>query len=86
MYKSDTLVSTDLKEALRKAAAPLEDVPASKQDWHPGSDDKVLDLGPKRYLKAFILLKDWVEKNLDIYKVGLHVLIVARTRLTPKLV
>lgn len=28
------------------------------------------DPGPKKYLKAFILLRDWIENNLDIYKVG----------------
>ena len=25
--------------------------------------------GPRKYLKAFILLRDWIENNLDIYKV-----------------
>ena len=44
MIKSDTAVSSDLKEALRAAAAPLEDVPDRLKDWHPGSDGKVLDL------------------------------------------
>ncbi|CAM1510371.1 Fc.00g007060.m01.CDS01 [Cosmosporella sp. VM-42] len=42
--KSDKLVSEDLKEALRTAVAPLENVPADRRDWHPGSDEKVLDL------------------------------------------
>jgi transcription initiation factor TFIID subunit 5 len=28
------------------------------------------DPGPKKYLKAFVLLKNWIENNLDIYKVG----------------
>jgi len=31
----------------------------------PRSDDN----GPKKYLRAFILLRDWIDKNLDIYKV-----------------
>jgi transcription initiation factor TFIID subunit 5 len=31
------------------------------------------DPGPKRYLKAFLLLRDWVENNLDIYKVSSRV-------------
>ena len=44
MVKSDTVISSDLKEALRAAAAPLEDVPDRFRDWHPGSDDKVLNL------------------------------------------
>ena len=44
VIKSDTVISSDLKEALRAGAAPLEDVPDSLKDWHPGSDRKVLDL------------------------------------------
>lgn len=30
---------------------------------------KAEDLGPKQYTQAFNLLRDWIEKNLDIYKV-----------------
>ncbi|KIL66917.1 hypothetical protein M378DRAFT_123663 [Amanita muscaria Koide BX008] len=44
VVKSDTAVPHDLKEALKNAVRPLEDVPASAKDWHPGSDEKVLDL------------------------------------------
>ncbi|KAK4114866.1 TAF5-like protein [Canariomyces notabilis] len=33
------------------------------------------DPGPKRYLKAFLLLRDWVENNLDIYKFELRKLL-----------
>jgi len=51
--------------ALRQATIPLEDVPASKQDWHPGSDGKVLDLVhpalyPLLYGRSRILLDDFV--------------------------
>lgn len=42
--KSDKLVPDDLREALKSAVAPLENVPADRLDWHPGSDGKVLDL------------------------------------------
>ena len=42
--KSDKLIPEDLKEALKAAAAAFENVPASHRDWHPGSDEKVLDL------------------------------------------
>lgn len=28
------------------------------------------DLGTKQYTQAFKLLRDWIEKNLDIYKVS----------------
>jgi transcription initiation factor TFIID subunit 5 len=30
---------------------------------------KAEDLGAKQYTKAFTLLKNWIDKNLDIYKV-----------------
>ncbi|KAK0727428.1 TAF5-like protein [Lasiosphaeria miniovina] len=33
------------------------------------------DPGPKKYLKAFALLRDWVENNLDIYKFELRKLL-----------
>ena len=44
VVKSDTTVSPDLKAELRIACKSLEDIPTSLKDWHPGSDDKVLDL------------------------------------------
>lgn len=43
-YKSDTIISEELRDSLRTAAAPLEDVPDRMKDWHPDSDEKVLDL------------------------------------------
>ena len=64
-YFSDKCVSLETKMALRSAAAPLEDVPDDKKDWHPGSDGKVLDLvhpslcplmyGKSEYLPAGIV-------------------------------
>lgn len=42
--KSDSIVSAELKEALKAAVKPLEDVPAKQQDWHPCSNEQVLDL------------------------------------------
>ena len=42
--KSDTVIPSSLKSALRKAVAPLEQVPPLQKDWHPGSGEKVLDL------------------------------------------
>ncbi|KAH8427366.1 DUF4246 domain-containing protein [Aspergillus melleus] len=44
VVKSDSAISRELKEALRKAVQPLEDVPEEKKDYHPGSDNKVVDL------------------------------------------
>lgn len=44
VVKSDTAVSESLKESLQAAVELLEDVSARFQDWHPYSDEKVLDL------------------------------------------
>ncbi|TFK70995.1 hypothetical protein BDN72DRAFT_794538 [Pluteus cervinus] len=44
VVKSDTIVPDFLRLALIEAVRPLEDVPPKYQDWHPRSDDKVLDL------------------------------------------
>ena len=44
VFKSDTIVPEDVKKALQKAAACLEDVPAKDKDWRPGSNEQVLDL------------------------------------------
>ncbi|KAM6491139.1 Protein of unknown function (DUF4246) domain containing protein [Amanita muscaria] len=44
VVKSDVAVSSSLRLALIDAVKHLEDVPASERDWHPGSDEKVLDL------------------------------------------
>lgn len=44
VWKSDTIVPEDLKTALQKAVAPLENVPDKEKDWHPGSNEQVLDL------------------------------------------
>ncbi|KAG6837454.1 hypothetical protein H0H93_008997 [Arthromyces matolae] len=44
VVKSDHAVPASLKEALKTAVERLECVPATQKDWHPGSDDIVLDL------------------------------------------
>ncbi|KAI4729148.1 hypothetical protein E4T49_03003 [Aureobasidium sp. EXF-10728] len=44
VVKSDSIISGELKEELKKAIAPLEEVPADAKDWHPGSNEQVLDL------------------------------------------
>ena len=41
---SDIAVSHATKEKLKAAILPLENVPESKKDWHPGSDGKVLNI------------------------------------------
>ncbi|KAK2750956.1 hypothetical protein FQN57_000031 [Myotisia sp. PD_48] len=42
--KSDTIVPEALKLALREAVASLENVPDDQKDYHPGSNNQVLDL------------------------------------------
>ena len=44
VVKSDSAVSEELRNALINAVKPLEDVPPHQRDWHPGSDETVLDL------------------------------------------
>lgn len=44
VIKSDTLMTENLRQDLLSAVKILEDVPEGEKDWHPGSDNKVLDL------------------------------------------
>lgn len=44
VIKSDSVISSQLKEELKVAVALLERVPEAEKDWHPRSDGKVLDL------------------------------------------
>jgi hypothetical protein len=44
VMKSDTAVPYSMKAELQAAVRPLEEIPAWKKYWHPGSDEKVLDL------------------------------------------
>ncbi|KAJ5692834.1 hypothetical protein N7462_002257 [Penicillium macrosclerotiorum] len=44
VVKSDTAISKDLQNELKQAVIPLEDIPEAKKDYHPGSDEKVVNL------------------------------------------
>ena len=44
VVKSDTAIPSSLRHALKTTVAPLEDILEIHRDWHPGSDDIVLDL------------------------------------------
>jgi hypothetical protein len=44
VVKSDTAVSKDVQQALKEAVKPFENVPEDQKDYHPGSDNKVVDL------------------------------------------
>ncbi|KAI5799223.1 hypothetical protein DFH27DRAFT_560039 [Peziza echinospora] len=43
-YKSDKIIPQSLKDELIAAIKPLEDVPEKFKDWHPRSNNQVLDL------------------------------------------
>lgn len=75
VIKSDCVLDDDLKNALRDAIKPLEDVPEKQQDWHPGSDGKVLDLVhpslfPLVYGRSRILPYGTVPLEICIYMIG----------------
>jgi hypothetical protein len=44
VVKSDTIISKELQDALKEAVVPFENVPEEEKDYHPGSDDKVVNL------------------------------------------
>ena len=44
VWRSDSLIPTSLQGQLAAAVSPLEDVPEAERDWHPGSNNQVLDL------------------------------------------
>lgn len=44
VVKSDTAVPEQLKQLLKEAVAPFENIPDAEKDYHPGSDGKVVDL------------------------------------------
>ena len=73
VVKSDTAIPASLKEDLKAAVLPLESVPQIEQDWHPWSDNQVLDLvhpslfplvyGRTRILSnSLVGLEDCIEK------------------------
>lgn len=44
VVKSDTAIPKELQVALIEAVFPFENVPEDEKDYHPGSDNKVVDL------------------------------------------
>ncbi|KAI0716761.1 hypothetical protein C8Q76DRAFT_795019 [Earliella scabrosa] len=44
VYESRSLIPPGLKEDLIESVSVLENVPENEKDWHPGSDNQVLDL------------------------------------------
>lgn len=44
VFQSDNAIPDDLKAKLKWEVYPLENVPKDKKDWHPGSNNQVLDI------------------------------------------
>lgn len=44
VFQADDLIQQQVREDLLKGIAVLENVDDSKKDWHPGSNEQVLDL------------------------------------------
>ncbi|GIC85913.1 uncharacterized protein Aud_001755 [Aspergillus udagawae] len=44
VVKSDVAIPEDLRQALIEAVRPLEEIPKEQKDYHPGTDNKVVDL------------------------------------------
>ncbi|CAG8107238.1 unnamed protein product [Penicillium salamii] len=44
VIKSDIAIPEDVREALKQAVQPLENVPTDQKDFHPDSEDQVVDL------------------------------------------
>ncbi|XP_037043321.1 uncharacterized protein LOC119079482 [Bradysia coprophila] len=43
-WQSDTLIDNELRKTFIEEVSDLENVPDSEKDWHPGSNNQVLDL------------------------------------------
>ncbi|RAQ55538.1 hypothetical protein AFGD_007479 [Aspergillus flavus] len=54
VIKSDTVISKDLQEALKERVRPLNDVPRDQKDYHPQSDQKVVDLVHPSLFRSFM--------------------------------
>lgn len=44
IWQSDVLIASSLRSSLLGQSRVLEDIPEDKKDWHPNSDNQVLDL------------------------------------------
>ncbi|KAJ5376113.1 Protein of unknown function DUF4246 [Penicillium cosmopolitanum] len=44
VFRSDAAVPEEVRQALKDAVKPLEDVPEDQKDYHPGSDNQVINL------------------------------------------
>ncbi len=70
-----SLVSSQVTDYLKKKGFTKTEAVFRQETAYLGPDGRPAvrneDPGPKKYLKAFLLLRNWIENNLDIYKVRL---------------
>ncbi|KIO21963.1 hypothetical protein M407DRAFT_28450 [Tulasnella calospora MUT 4182] len=64
VWESDELVSQDLRSRLKLAAAILENVPEEEKDWHPRSNNQVLDIvHPSLFCAVYGRTQYWATSN-----------------------
>ena len=44
VWQSDSLINNEVKQSFIECVKVLEDIPESERDWHPGTNNQVLDL------------------------------------------
>ncbi|KAG8896516.1 hypothetical protein FRC01_011743 [Tulasnella sp. 417] len=61
VWESDELISQDLRSRLKLATGILENVPEEEKDWHPRSNNQVLDLvHPSLFCAVYDRTQHWV--------------------------
>ncbi|KAG9041155.1 hypothetical protein FS837_012674, partial [Tulasnella sp. UAMH 9824] len=64
VWESDELVSQELRSKLKLAAAVLENVSDEDKDWHPRSNDQVLDLvHPSLFCAVYDRTQHWATSD-----------------------
>ncbi|TDL19429.1 hypothetical protein BD410DRAFT_900277 [Rickenella mellea] len=67
-WQSDTLISQNTRDALTEAISPLENVPEHMKDWHPRSNNLVLDIvHPSLYCLVYGRSLGYVSPKQDPY-------------------
>ena len=80
VVKSDAIVPEDVRERLRLAVGRLEKSEQHRKDWHPGTNEQVLDLVhpslfPIIYGRTRILPKGFVDVEDPVASAGSGVLL-----------
>ena len=76
VVKSDTAIPSELQQALKEAVRPLENVSEIEKDYHPGSDNKVVDLVhpslfPVIYGRTHILPDKLIGRDDCLHNIGM---------------